>query len=291
MPQLIVHGGAGKTRDPQSYREGIREALARGDETLRFGSSLDAVIAAVLVLEDDPFFNCGTGSSLNLDEEVEMDAAVMTDQGHFGAVACLKSVRNPILVARKVMEETDHLLVVGAGAQRLARQWGFGDYDPSTEMRRKQLEEIKTKGTDFMPHLGNFLERPKDTVGAVARDREGRIAVATSTGGYTAKLPGRVGDSPILGAGTYASAWGGISVTGHGEEIWRRLLAFRAVEGMRQERAQVVIEKLMLELGPQTCACGMIGIDWRGSLGFACNTEDMPWGIAENGQFTFSQPR
>jgi len=289
MCQLIVHGGAGKIRSSQPYREGLEESLRRGYSALEKEGALEGVIAAVLSLEKNPLFNCGTGSALSLDGEAEMDASVMTSEERFGAVGCLKRVEHPILIARRVMEETDHLLIVGNGAERLARYWGHPLYNPVIESRQNELEDIKSKGSAFLPNLRSFLgEEAKGTVGAVARDRSGFIAVATSTGGYAAKLPGRIGDSAILGAGTYASRWGGASATGHGEQIWRKLLCFEAVEGMRNHPAGQVIPRLVREAKEQGCSCGLIGIDWRGRLAQAFNTEAMLWGCIEDGQWTLN---
>ncbi|MEI6308185.1 MAG: isoaspartyl peptidase/L-asparaginase [bacterium] len=287
MCQLIVHGGAGKSRNSLPYRKGMEEALRRGYSVLEKEGALEGVMAAVLSLEENSLFNCGTGSALNLDGEVEMDASVMTSKERFGAVGSLKRVEHPILIARRVMEETDHLLIVGDGAERLARYWGYPLYDPVIGSRRKELEDVKRKGSAFLPNLHSFLgDETKGTVGAVARDRMGRIAVATSTGGYAAKLPGRIGDSAILGAGTYASRWGGASATGHGEQIWRQLLCFEAVERMQLHPAGQVIPGLVREAKEQGCSCGLIGIDWRGRMAQAFNTEAMLWGTIENGQLT-----
>jgi isoaspartyl peptidase/L-asparaginase-like protein (Ntn-hydrolase superfamily) len=265
----------------------VEEALRRGFAVLEKEGALEAVMAAVLSLEENPLFNCGTGSALNLDGEAEMDASVMTSEDRFGAVGSVKRVEHPILLAKRVMEETDHLLIVGDGAERLARFWGYPLYDPVIESRRDELEDVKRKGSAFLPKLHSFLgEEAKGTVGAVARDRMGRIAVATSTGGYAAKAPGRIGDSAILGAGTYASRWGGASATGHGEQIWRQLLCFEAVEEMRLHPAGEVISRLVREAKEQGCSCGLIGIDWRGRMAQAFNAEAMLWGTIENGQLT-----
>ncbi len=287
MVQLIIHGGAGRIRDSELYRRGIRQALSRGNEVLRSHGALEAVLAAVCSMEDDPIFNCGTGSALNLEGEVEMDASLMTSDGCFGAVGGLMRVQNPILVARKVMEETDHLLIVGDGAEILAQKWGFPVYDPRTEAEKQALEELKrAKESVYLPRLAQFLENSSGgTVGAVARDEEGHIAVATSTGGILGKLKGRVGDSAVLGAGTYASPWGGISATGHGEAIMKFLLAFNGVEDMKEEGAPRAIEKWVKFALDRGCRCGLIGVDWRGNLGFAFNTQSMAFGYVERDDF------
>jgi isoaspartyl peptidase/L-asparaginase-like protein (Ntn-hydrolase superfamily) len=289
MPQLIIHGGAGKIRNEEEHRQGIKEALDSGWKALVEKGALEAVLAAVCCMEDNPVFNCGTGSSLNIEGEVEMDASLMLSDGSFGGVAALKNVQHPILVAKRVMEETDHLLLVGEGAQRFARKCGFPEHNPVTQTRWSALQDLKEKGDfPYLPRLSNALKNKSSfpgekygTVGAVARDDSGVIAVATSTGGILGKLPGRVGDSPILGAGTYASRNGGVSCTGHGEAIMKLLLAFRATEEMRWRKAEEVLSELVLWARDQGCSCGLIGIDWRGNMAFAFNTEGMSCGFSD----------
>lgn len=289
MAQLIVHGGAGRIRNEEEHRKGIKEALVVGWDALKKHGPLEGVLSAVCSMEDDPVFNCGLGSSLNLEKEVEMDASIMLSDGSFGGVASLKNVQHPILVARKVMEETDHLLLAGEGALKFARKMGFEPFNPITEERLKILEEqIETDNFPFLPRLSHSLKEARGqktekwgTVGAVARDDSGFIAVATSTGGISGKLPGRVGDSCIPGAGTFASFFGGVSCTGHGEEIIRLLLAFRACEGMRFKKSSEVLEELTLLAKEKGCLCGLIGIDWRGNIGVSFNTESMSFGYTD----------
>jgi beta-aspartyl-peptidase (threonine type) len=277
MTQLIVHGGAGHgITDAERVRKEIALALKAGMMRLQEQGSLEAVIQIVQWMEDNPIFNCGTGSTLNLSGEAEMDASVMTGDGRFGAVAALQRVRNPILVARKVMEETDHLLLVGDGALQFARHWGFVDWDSVTPERRKALEELKEKGSPYFPHLHQHFKDSYSTVGAVARDDEGKLAVATSTGGITGKLPGRVGDSAICGAGTYACSWGAVSATGHGEEIMRYMLAFRTGQSMKFLKTSIAIQQSLME--KPACRVGLIGIDWRGNVGLGYSTKEMAWG-------------
>ncbi|MEI6530059.1 MAG: isoaspartyl peptidase/L-asparaginase family protein [bacterium] len=277
MTQLIVHGGAGHgIADAERVRKEIALVLKAGMMRLQEQGSLEAVIQIVQGMEDNPIFNCGTGSTLNLDGEAEMDASVMTGDGRFGAVAALQRVRNPILVARKVMDETDHLLLVGDGALQFARRWGFVDWDSVTPERRKALEEMKEKGSPYFPHLHQHFKDTYSTVGAVARDDEGKLAVATSTGGITGKLPGRVGDSAICGAGTYACSWGAVSATGHGEEIIRHMLAFRTGQSMKFLKTSIAIQQSLME--KPACRVGLIGIDWRGNVGLGYSTKEMAWG-------------
>ncbi|HEX6828096.1 MAG TPA: isoaspartyl peptidase/L-asparaginase, partial [Burkholderiales bacterium] len=230
---LAVHGGAGRWPEDrlEPTLEGVRRAAQAARRILAAGgTALDAVVEAVAALEDDPLFNAGTGAALNAAGEAEMDAAVASGTG-FGAVAALAGVRNPVRVARKVMEETDHLLLAGEGARRFARAMGFASHDPVTAERRAEYLKWREEGVapegDPPLRLRGLLERHPElaggTVGAVARDRNGSLAAATSTGGLFHKLPGRVGDTPVPGAGTFASSQAAASATGHGETILRVL--------------------------------------------------------------------
>lgn len=227
-PMIIVHGGAG---DPVEYVDGCESACSRGFDIMkRGGSALDAVVAAIVAMEDDERFNAGTGSEMKLDGEITMDAAVMSSDGRCGAVGAISFVKNPVLVARKVMENTTFIFLVGNGAVRFARKCGFDRYDPSTEHRRKELEEIKKRmkkdrGKEYKWLMENYPEMFHGTVGTVARDGKGRFATAVSSGGMHIVMPGRVGDSPIIGAGLFAGPKGAVCATGVGEEIWRRVLS------------------------------------------------------------------
>jgi L-asparaginase / beta-aspartyl-peptidase len=200
------------------------------------------------MLEDNPIFNAGTGGVLNFDGFVELDACVMeSERARAGAVAALTRVKNPILVARKVMEETDHVMLAGEGALRFARAMGFGDHDPVTPARRADWEtkrrELAQQGTDGKGlRVREFLRRHPEyaggTVGAAAVDAKGVLAAATSTGGVTLKLVGRVGDSPIPGAGNYASSHVAASATGTGEFVLRSL-ATRAISERVEQGASL----------------------------------------------------
>jgi isoaspartyl peptidase/L-asparaginase-like protein (Ntn-hydrolase superfamily) len=255
---IVTHGGAAS---PHAHADGCAEAAARARAVLeRGGDALAAALEATAVLEDDPRFNAGTGSNFRLDgRTIEMDASVMTSEGRFGAVGCIKGVKNPILVAAKVME-TPHLLLVGDGATAFARKLGFPEHDPATEGSTRKyaraLAELSGHGdgdyaTDAAafrttrPHLfWNFESDPPDclasadpaltsalpkdgcdTVGAVVRDMQGRFAATASTGGTLYMLRGRVGDSPLMGCGVYAGPHGAVAATGVGEEIVRRFLS------------------------------------------------------------------
>ncbi|MDX1534488.1 MAG: isoaspartyl peptidase/L-asparaginase [Thermoplasmata archaeon] len=222
MAVLLVHCGAHST---EAVADGAEAALAEGLRTLRSGGdALAAVVAAVTVLEDDDRMNAGTGSRLNLAGEAEMDASVMDSRGRAGAVAALRDVKNPILVAREVLG-SDHLLLAGEGALRFAREAGFPPYDPRTDRAREELGRVVARLNPAPEEGPSLPPGAGDTVGAVARDESGYMAAANSTGGISVQLPGRVGDTPVIGAGIYAGPHGAVTATGIGEEIMRRVLS------------------------------------------------------------------
>jgi len=272
VPALIVHGGAGA--DPQEgreeLREGIRQAVQAGWDALEAGgSSLDAVEAAVRVLEDHPRFNAGRGSVLTSAGTVEMDASIMEgNELRNGAVGSVTAIRHPISLARRILESGRHSLFVGAGAVERARAFGIPPCDPAeliTERQQKRLRAVQA-----------------GTVGAVAMDRRGVIAAATSTGGMAGKLPGRVGDSALIGCGTYAeSNLGGVSCTGDGEAIIRVVLARCALEALKSvddpgQACRVAVDVLVEEGRGQG---GLILVDWRGRTGWAHSTPLLPVGF------------
>ena len=266
-PAIIVHGGAGTVRDDRLPRhlEGCKEAALAGWKILtQAGTALDAVEAAVVALEDNPLFNAGTGSTLNSRGEIEMDAAITEGSSHrAGAVAAVQKIKNPIKLARRVMEDGRHVLLASEGALLFARQIGFPECareDLVVEERRKHWEERH------------------GTVGAVALDAAGIIAVATSTGGILGKLPGRVGDSPLFGCGTYADEYGGVSCTGDGEAIIRSVMAKTAVTFLEKgTEAQVAAKMAVTVLEEMTSGRGgLILIDRWGKVGYARNTSRMP---------------
>jgi beta-aspartyl-peptidase (threonine type) len=275
---IICHGGAGVVRDKKAAGEGLAAALELGYKLLRQSvDALDAAIEAVRVMEDDPTFNCGTGSRLTLDGKVEMDAAVMTQDQRFGGVCCISGVKNPVLVARKVMTDTDHLLMCGDGATRFARKLGFEEYDPVTDDARARLAEVKEKGTSTsFPNLDKMMKL--GTAGAVAMDKHGRLAVATSSGGIVGRLAGRIGDSAIPGAGTYAGPSGAVSCTGHGESIVKLMLARDIAERMKTLPANVAVTLAMSEPKRRKMMVGAVGFDARGSVCFGHTTPDMSYG-------------
>jgi beta-aspartyl-peptidase (threonine type) len=287
---LIAHGGAGKWR-PGSDDEalaGLTEAVEAGRRILADGgSSLDAVCATVVLLEDNPIYNAGTGAVLNFDGFCELDACVMESrEARAGAVSGLQRVRNPILVARKVMEETDHVMLTGDGAQRFARVMGFPDHDPITPERRadwfdkrNRIEEVLGKHALRMRRfLKDHPEYAGGTVGAAAVDTRGVLAAATSTGGVTLKMVGRVGDSPVPGAGNYACARVAASATGTGEFVLRSLATRAVAERVeRGERLAVAMEAVLDGLGRDYDAdVGLIAVDEAGTPVARHRTRDMP---------------
>jgi len=272
VPALLIHGGAGA--DPaferEELRQGIRDAVAAGWARLRDGgSAVDAVEAAVVAMEDNPRFNAGRGSVLTTDGTVEMDASIMEgDTLRNGAVACVTNMRHPITLARRILDTDRYSLFVGEGAMVRARALGIPFCDAEeliTDVQRRRLESV----------IGG-------TVGAVALDRRGLIAAATSTGGMTGKPPGRVGDSPLIGCGTYAeSTSGGVSCTGDGEAIIRVVLARRTLDilkvaGDPMHACQIAMD-ILVEEGRGDG--GLICIDWKGRLGWAHSTPLMPVGF------------
>ncbi len=270
----------------------MMDAVRRGAAILVAGqSSLDAVVASVMALEDHPLFNAGRGSVLNTDGRVEMDASVMVAwpapgrrdpfEARAGAVAAITRVKNPIVLARAVMEHTGHVLMAGAGAEEFARTMGIALCRPQELVTRRTRERWRTRklrrNARWSPASAH------GTVGAVAVDRQGRIAAATSTGGVSDKMPGRVGDSAIIGAGTFAGAPGAASATGHGEAIIMTNLcreAVRALERGTPERiARRIISSLIVPLGSEA---GIVLVDRRGRVGYAHNAESMEVGIFDS---------
>jgi beta-aspartyl-peptidase (threonine type) len=286
---LIAHGGAGGISYARRRLRGLKKAVSEGYSILaRGGSSLDAVERAAVILEDAPIFNAGTGSYLNLKGDVEMDASIMTGELKFGAVGVIRNVKNPITVARMVMEKTDHLLLCGDNAIKFARQMELPYYDPKT--REKELIWQRRKNeheSRYFKKIWDFGDR-FGTIGAVAIDMNGLISVATSSGGINLRMPGRVGDTPIIGAGTYADRNGGVSTTGHGEEIMRHLLAFRAVTLMSRSRASEAGRRALSHATKSGCQCGLVGIDKNTDILCLSNTKAMSWCYIKNGRmFTF----
>ena len=266
-PVIIVHGGAGHIREGElpERLEGCKQGALAGWQILKQGgSALDAAEAAVVALEDNPLFNAGTGSTLNSLGRVEMDAAIMEgDTLRAGGVAAVEGIKNPIKLARRVMEDGRHVLLAGEGALRFARQIGFPECPPEALIAAAEKKRWHEK---------------HGTVGAVAQDVSGTIAVATSTGGIFDKFPGRVGDSPLLGSGTYADEDGGVSCTGHGEAIIRIVMAKSTLEFLKAgaDPQAAAIQAVALLREKTGSRGGLIVVDRNGNVGHARNTERMP---------------
>jgi beta-aspartyl-peptidase (threonine type) len=302
---LIAHGGAGSWRpgSEQDAVEGMRAAVEAGRAILNAGgASLDAVCATVVVLEDNPIFNAGTGAVLNFDGFCELDASVMVSrEARAGAVAALQRVKNPVLVARKVMEETDHVMLAGEGALRFARVMGFADHDPVTPARRADWQDKRRRMDEVLGRhslkMRRFLETHPEyaggTVGAAAVDDAGVLAAATSTGGVTLKLVGRVGDSPILGAGNYASQYAAASATGTGEYVMRSLAAREICGGVQRGLTLAAsMREVVDRLGRDYDAdVGFIAVDGAGNPVALHRTRDMPHAFFSAGGEVVSRMR
>ena len=268
------------------YREGLERALDAGYALLEGGgSSLDAVTTAVRILEDDPLFNAGHGAALTRDGAAELDAAIMDGrQLRAGAVASVRHVRNPIELARRVMEKSRHVLLVGAGAEEFALEEKF-QLVPNLYFRTaERVEQLEAEQRGA--RVSDLVPSTRGTVGAVARDTAGNLAAATSTGGMTNKRPGRVGDSPIIGAGTYAkNGVCAVSATGHGEYFIRAVAAHHvctAVEyrGLSLEQAVREVLQVLSGLGGDG---GLIAVDRDGVPVMQFSTDGMFRGARDAG--------
>ncbi len=295
MPSIIVHGGAGAYEPGKEHERGLLAAVDAAWVLLESGgSAADAVEAAIVMMEDDPIFNAGLGSSLNLEGVVECDASIMLSDYSAGAVAALKAAKNPIRAARLVMERTDHVLLAGEGADSFARKMGLPSGDLRTERRielhRKNLRTFRDGGEiKFMPNLRGLAdEMGIGTVGAAAMDAEGRLAAGTSTGGMMMKVPGRVGDGAVIGAGTYASPHAAASATGHGEAIMRHLVAKGAVGAAGDIGVREAVESA-LEIGRfHGFGFGMVGVEENGATALGFATQAMSWAErTDDGRRTF----
>jgi beta-aspartyl-peptidase (threonine type) len=273
LPGVIaIHGGAGvlrRDRPGARHRAVLAQALDAGYERLQNGqSSLDAVSAAVVVLEDSPLFNAGRGASFNSDGEIEMDASIMDGAAlRAGAVAAVRRIRNPILAARAVMEATRHVLLAGDGAERFARKQGLRLERPEYFHTARRLSALRKNVKSY-----------HGTVGAVALDADGNLAAATSTGGYTGKMPGRVGDSPLIGAGTYADNRAcAVSGTGLGEAFIRAAVGHDVCARMRYLKASLgaAAQAALRNVASLGGDGGLIAVDRRGNIAMPFNSEGM----------------
>lgn len=314
---LVIHGGAGtilkENMTPEkeaAYREKLTEALNAGYLAIQENkSSVDAVQAAIHVMEDSPLFNAGRGAVYTHAETQEMDASIMRGQDlNAGAVCGVTTIKNPIDAAISVMEKSEHVLLSGKGAEEFALLNGVEMADTSyfrSDVRLLQLRRMKDQEKMQLDHDGDrgdfdgsenefnidYIEDKKfGTVGAVALDKTGNLAAGTSTGGMTNKRYNRVGDSPIIGAGTYAdNAFCGVSCTGHGEFFMRKVVAYDVIalmnyKGMRVEEAAAEVIRKQSEIGGQG---GLIALDKNGNVAMPFNTAGMYRGyVTESGEIT-----
>jgi beta-aspartyl-peptidase (threonine type) len=283
---LAIHGGAGviekgklTTADEAAYRASLGAALDAGAKILREGgSSLDAVEAAIRLLEDDPLFNAGKGAVFDAEGHNQLDASIMDGRNRAaGAVAGVTRTKNPISLARAVMERSGHVMLTGAGADEFSKAQGLEQVDPSyfrTERRWKEYEEWRTGQQTSARDLTHLY----GTVGAVALDTGGHVAAGTSTGGLTGKRWGRVGDSPVIGAGTYAAdGVCAVSATGTGEYFIRSSAARQLCDRIewKRESVQEAADGTIASIGELGGDGGLIAIDGRGKIAFAMNSAGM----------------
>jgi len=288
---IAIHGGAGiiekgefSAEREADVRSALEQAVRAGYELLAAGGySLDAVTRAVTILEDSPHFNAGRGAVFNAEGRNELDASIMEGSGlNAGAVAAVHNVRNPVLLARKIMTGSQHVMLMGEGAEAFARAHGIAFEDDAyffTDYRWQQLQQAKTVKRSESSYLSETPERWFSTVGAVALDRDGNLAAATSTGGMTNKQWGRVGDSPIIGAGTYADNRScAVSATGHGEYFIRATIARDVCARLQYSGTslkQAAEDEIHGQLAGMGGDGGLIAVDPQGNLEMVFNTSGM----------------
>jgi beta-aspartyl-peptidase (threonine type) len=299
-PSFIIHGGAWNIPDEAvpDCRAGIRRALEAGWRALSgSGTAIDAVEAAIVILEDDSTFDAGFGSHLNRDGHAQLDAIVMDGKTlKAGAVAAVEHIRNPIRLARLVLEKSEHMMLVAAGAEKFATEHGLA-LSASEELIHPRERIAWQRCLEDSHAAEHHMGHEQGTVGAVAIDREGNLVAGTSTGGTCCKFPGRVGDSPLIGCGCYADAEaGGVSCTGHGEGIMKIVMAKMATDLLHDQRvlaphrekgatlsiAQAVADACVRKLAHRAHTTGgLILLDRNGLPGAAFNTPRMAYGYVE----------
>lgn len=308
---LVIHGGAGTilkkhmtAEKEKAYREALTESLTKGFDVIKKGGeSEEAVIEAIKVMEDSPLFNAGKGAVFTHEGKNEMDASLML--GHTmqaGAVAGVTTIKNPITAAKSVLRNSAHVMMVGKGAEEFAQKQGLELVDPTyfkTEERWNSLQKVIEKDKDkmeldhdaktqaYVPF--NFVDEKFGTVGAVALDQKGHIAAGTSTGGMTNKRFGRVGDSPIIGAGTYANSEVGVSSTGWGEYFIKAVAAYDVAALMEYKKlsSKQAGDEVIKKIGQLGGDGGMIILDKNGQASFPFNTAGMYRGsITQSGKIT-----
>ena len=297
-PVIVVHGGAGfwPLRKHRLALKGVKDAAMRGYSVLaKGGTALKAVEEATISMEDSSVFNAGVRSNLNLKGETEMDASIMDGRTlRAGAVALVKSFKNPVSLARLVMEKTDHVLLAGIGAERLGELHALQRANPVSTARIEDWKKLRSRllsgRTKTLPKTLRLLRKHPEvnvgTVGAVAIDKSGNVAAATSTGGTALKFPGRIGDTPLIGCGTYAdNEFGAASATGVGEGAIRLVLAKTACDFMSegavaQKAAEQAVELENIRIG---LPIGIITLDRKGNVGAAHSTPNMCWAFMRRG--------
>ncbi len=290
-PTLVIHGGAGTIlrenmtpEDEKAYHEKLKEALNAGYKILNSGGAAEeAVVAAIMIMEDSPLFNAGKGAVFTNEGTNEMDASIMNGgDGSAGAVAGVKTIKNPILAAQAVKSNSEHVMMAGKGAEQFAADRNIERVDASyfyTERRKKQLDKLKeAEKANEEGNIKPWKDYKYGTVGAVALDKNGNICAATSTGGMTNKKYGRIGDSPVIGAGTFANKTCGVSATGHGEYFIRNVVAYDIAAMMEYKKIslgaateKIVMEKL-LQIGGSG---GIVALDANGNISMTFNTPGM----------------
>ena len=286
-PKIIVHGGASNNVNNESERQkDVIKACQSGYDVLLEKDAVAAVETAIRNMEASPYLNAGVGSYLQLDGRVRMDASIMKDDLSSGAVVGIEDVEHPISVARRVMDTTQHVILSGPLATEFAHSEGFPKYDPRTRPKitlwMEIMDEFRQKTTyEQIFHVDKYIKAKKNvlgTVGCVAMDANGNIAAGTSTGGLKMNVPGRVGDSGIIGAGTYCSKHGGVSCTGHGEKILVLVLAKQVANYLKLKTPSHAMDAAkfgVAELNSLSADGGLICIDKDGNIGFAHNTKVM----------------
>ncbi len=291
---LVIHGGAGNitlsnlpAEKASEFKVKLTEVLRNGDSILKAGgSSLDAVESCVRMMEDSPLFNAGQGAVFNAEGKNELDAAIMDGKtGMAGAVAGVTTIRNPISAARAVMEKSPHVILSGKGAEIFAAEQGLEIVSPAyffTQSRWDAYLKAKANNDSL-----DVLDKKHGTVGCVALDKYGNLAAATSTGGMTFKKYGRIGDSPIIGAGTYAdNNTCAVSATGHGEFFIRNVVAYDISALMKYKGlplSEAAIEVVMVKLKNQGGTGGIIAVDKNGNIAMPFNTTGMFRGYVKAG--------
>ncbi len=294
---IAVHGGAGTilqdkmTHEKEEvFKQGIKDALATGYVIIdKGGSAIDAVEAAVRVLEDYPCFNAGRGAVFNHEGKHELDASIMDGKLlHAGAVSCVKNIKNPIILAKEVMQHSEHVFLCASGAEVFARSRGIAFETDAYFFTAERYEQWQYSRAHDLMQLDHGSEKKFGTVGAVALDLQGNLAAGTSTGGITNKRYGRVGDSPLIGSGTYANNnTCAVSCTGHGEYFIRAVVAYDVSALMEykdmllKEAADLVVNHKLVELGAEG---GLIAIDSFGNIEMPFNSAGMYRGYCKNGE-------